>query len=72
MAFPVFFDTCAIYGAAIVVTFNRRHFPHAALEPYQLSAVHPDDFLLDQFDLYPAAATGCQTGPPPHSSLGKE
>jgi predicted nucleic acid-binding protein len=42
-------------GAAIVVTFNLRHFPDAALAPYELSAVHPDDFLLDQLDLYPGA-----------------
>jgi predicted nucleic acid-binding protein len=42
-------------GAAIIVTFNLRHFPREAMAPYQLSAVHPDDFLLDQFDLYPGA-----------------
>ncbi|MDR1852068.1 MAG: PIN domain-containing protein [Propionibacteriaceae bacterium] len=42
-------------GASIVVTFNIKHFPTAALEPYGIQAVHPDDFLLDQLDLYPVA-----------------
>jgi hypothetical protein len=40
-------------GAAVIVTFNLRDFPVGALAPYQIEAVHPDEFLLDQLDLYP-------------------
>jgi predicted nucleic acid-binding protein len=40
--------------AAIIVTFNLKDFPAAALDPFDISAVHPDEFLLDQLDLYPA------------------
>ena len=46
-------------GAAIIVTANTRHFPPAALAPYDIEAVHPDDFLLDQLDLYPAETLQC-------------
>jgi len=41
-------------GAALVVTANLKDFPAAALEPYGIEAIHPDAFLLDQFDLDPA------------------
>ena len=40
-------------NAEIIVTFNLRHFPVDALQRYDLEAVHPDAFLLDQLDLYP-------------------
>lgn len=39
--------------AALIVTFNLRHFPEEALAGYDLVARHPDDFLLDQLDLHP-------------------
>ena len=39
----------------VIVTFNTKDFPARALEPHDLVAVHPDDFLLDQLDLYPQA-----------------
>jgi predicted nucleic acid-binding protein len=39
--------------AEIIVTFNGRDFPDTALKPFDTIAVHPDDFLLDQLDLYP-------------------
>ncbi|MFV0375305.1 PIN domain-containing protein [Microbacterium sp.] len=35
----------------LLVTFNLRHFPDDALEPYDIEARHPDDFLLDQLEL---------------------
>lgn len=41
-------------NAEVIVTFNVRDFPEPALKPYDVLAVHPDDFLLDQLDLYPA------------------
>jgi predicted nucleic acid-binding protein len=40
-------------NAEVLVTFNRGDFPPAALDPYDVVAVHPDEFLLDQLDLYP-------------------
>jgi predicted nucleic acid-binding protein len=40
-------------SAEVVVTFNIREFPEPALKPYDILAIHPDDFLLDQLDLYP-------------------
>ncbi|MFY1652353.1 PIN domain-containing protein [Solwaraspora sp. WMMB762] len=40
-------------NAEVIVTFNLRDFPESALKPYDILAVHPDDFLLDQLDLYP-------------------
>jgi predicted nucleic acid-binding protein len=40
-------------NAEVIVTFNLRDFPEPALKPYDILAVHPDDFLLDQLDLYP-------------------
>ncbi|GAB3435812.1 PIN domain-containing protein [Actinophytocola sediminis] len=45
--------------AAVIVTANLRDFPPAALKPYDIDAVHPDDFLLDQLDLYPAQTNRC-------------
>jgi len=46
-------------NAAVIVTANLKDFPASALEPYQIEAVHPDDFLLDQLELYPAATLRC-------------
>lgn len=41
-------------GAAVIVTFNLQHFPVDLLASYQIGLVHPDEFLLDQLDLYPS------------------
>jgi predicted nucleic acid-binding protein len=40
-------------NAEVVVTFNLADFPDPALKPFDIIAIHPDDFLLDQLDLYP-------------------
>jgi hypothetical protein len=40
-------------SAEAIVTFNERDFPEQALKPYDVVAIHPDDFLLDQLDQYP-------------------
>lgn len=40
-------------NAEVIVTFNLHDFPGPALKPYDIEAIHPDDFLLDQLDLYP-------------------
>lgn len=42
-------------GASLIVTFNLKDFPEEALRPHGLEAAHPDDFVFDLFDLYPAA-----------------
>ncbi len=45
-------------NAEVVVTFNVKDFPDVALKPYDILAVTPDDFLLDQLDLYPGLTIG--------------
>jgi predicted nucleic acid-binding protein len=40
-------------GSELIVTFNLDDFPAAACEPLGVSAIHPDDFLLDLHDLSP-------------------
>jgi hypothetical protein len=40
-------------GAQAIVTSNLADFPPDALAAFDLEAVHPDDFLLDQLDLSP-------------------
>lgn len=46
-------------NAEVLVTCNLRDFPHSALKPFDIGAVHPDDFLLNQLDLYPGAVVEC-------------
>jgi predicted nucleic acid-binding protein len=41
-------------NAEVIVTFNLRDFPEDALVGYDLEVIHPDEFLLDQLDLYPS------------------
>jgi predicted nucleic acid-binding protein len=41
-------------GAEVLVTFNLKDFPDASTAPFDVEVVHPDDFLLDQLDLYHA------------------
>lgn len=42
--------------ADVIVTNNIKDFPDNLLRPLGLEAIHLDDFLLDLFDLNPAAA----------------
>lgn len=44
--------------AEVLVTFNTSDFPAESVERYDITVVHPDDFLLDQLDLYPGATVG--------------
>jgi len=41
-------------GAEVLVTFNLKDFPEESVASFDLEVVHPDDFLLDQLDLYRA------------------
>jgi hypothetical protein len=43
----------------VLVTFNLKDFPELALKPFDITAVHPDDFLLDQLGLYPGVVVEC-------------
>jgi predicted nucleic acid-binding protein len=40
-------------NAEVIITFNVRDFPESAMKSYDILALHPDDFLLDQLELYP-------------------
>src|SRR5262245_13707345 len=42
-------------GAQSIVTFNLKDFPVSSLAPYDVEALHPDQFVLDLIDLAPAA-----------------
>ena len=43
-------------GAQTIVTFNLKDFPESQLSTTDIVVTHPDEFLLDQLDLYPALA----------------
>ncbi|MET1075691.1 MAG: PIN domain-containing protein [Umezawaea sp.] len=45
--------------AAVIVTANLKDFPAESTKPYHIDVVHPDDFLLDQLDLYPGTTVRC-------------
>ena len=45
-------------NASVIVTFNLKDFPAAVLTPFDIEAMHPDDFIADQFDLDQAAVLG--------------
>lgn len=40
--------------AEVVVTFKPKDFPAESVASYEIDMVHPDEFLLDQLDLYEA------------------
>lgn len=42
-------------NASRIVTFNLDDFPAASVDRFEIEAIHPDTFLLDQLDLAPAA-----------------
>lgn len=44
----------AIQGdVSVIVTFNLKHFPAAALQPWNVQAVHPQDYLLTLHSMNP-------------------
>ncbi len=40
-------------NADAIITKNLSQFPEEALEPYDIEAIHPDDFLYYQIDMAP-------------------
>lgn len=40
--------------ADVIVTCNLRHFPEDALDPFNIEAQHPDEFIRHMLDLAPA------------------
>ena len=40
-------------SAAAIVTFNLKAFPDSVLETYDIEAIHPDEFMVLQFELDP-------------------
>jgi len=40
-------------GAQAIVTFNLDDFPAERLQPYNIDAKHPDEFVIDTIDLSP-------------------
>ncbi|MCC0056662.1 MAG: PIN domain-containing protein [Rhodobiaceae bacterium] len=40
--------------ANVIVSFNLKDFPEEALAPYRLHARHPDEFLIEAYDIAPA------------------
>lgn len=49
-------------NAEIIVTSNAKHFPVDACAPYDINVAHPDDFLLDQLELYEDETVECVRG----------
>jgi hypothetical protein len=45
--------------ASVIVTANLADFPDAALAPCDVTAIHPDEFLLNQLDLCPQVVLAC-------------
>ena len=40
-------------GCESIITFNSRHFPAQATDPFNIAVVHPDEFLIDLYYLDP-------------------
>ena len=50
-----------VTGADVIVTHNLRHFPPEALDPYDIEAQHPDEFIRHLLDLAPVAVIDAVT-----------
>ncbi|MGB7229680.1 MAG: hypothetical protein WBD26_18210, partial [Candidatus Acidiferrales bacterium] len=35
----------------VIVTYNLKHFPEESLSPFEITAKHPDEFLIDLYHL---------------------
>lgn len=47
-----------VAGADVIVTWNLKHFPPAALAPYGTQVQNPDGFIVRQFHIDPQAVRG--------------
>jgi predicted nucleic acid-binding protein len=45
-------------NAEVLVTFNLKDFPPESTVAFEIEVVHPDNFLLDQLDLFPGVVVG--------------
>jgi predicted nucleic acid-binding protein len=43
----------------LILTFNVKHFPAAALQPWDVCASHPQDYLLILYEMEPKQVTTC-------------
>jgi hypothetical protein len=43
----------------LILTFNLRHFPAEALQPWAICASHPQDYLLILYEMEPQQLTAC-------------
>jgi predicted nucleic acid-binding protein len=41
-------------GTKLIVTYNAKHFPRSALEPWEIEVQGPSTFLINLYDLEPA------------------
>lgn len=48
-------------NAEVIVTFNLKDFPPSALAPFDVEAQHPDEFIMDLWDLDQAAVLAAAT-----------
>jgi predicted nucleic acid-binding protein len=46
-------------GAQVIVTSNLKHFPSAGLQPWDIEAKAPDDFVLDQVGIDGRTVAAC-------------
>lgn len=46
-------------GAQVIVTRNLKHFPASDLQPWDIEAKSPDDFVLDQVGIDGRAVAAC-------------
>lgn len=46
-------------NAEVIVTANLKDFPQESLQPFNITAQHPDDFILDLIDLAPPMVLTC-------------
>jgi hypothetical protein len=54
-------------GADVIVTFNLRDFPREILRPYGIVALHPDQFIMQQWGKSPELA--CKAAKQQRASL---
>ena len=56
-------------GSSYIITYNLKDFPSATLDKYNISAQHPDEFIINQIDLNVAKV--CEALAGQRSSLRK-